>query len=81
MTHDSSGSIVTGYGLENWGSIMGRCRNFSLCHHVQTISGVQPPTSYPVDTGYLSTGIKDRTVKLTTHLCIVLRLRMCGAIS
>jgi len=41
---------------------------FSLCHHVQTESGVHP-TSYPI-------GTEGWGVNLTTHLHIVLRLGM-----
>jgi len=29
-----------GYGLDDRASILGRSRDFSLCHHVQTDSGV-----------------------------------------
>jgi hypothetical protein len=38
-----------GYGLDNWESIPGRCKDriFSLCHCVQTSSGAHP-ASYPM---------------------------------
>jgi hypothetical protein len=48
--------------------------NFSLYHSVQNSSGAYP-ASYPMDTGFLSLG-----VKLTTHLHLVPRSIMLGAI-
>jgi hypothetical protein len=41
---------------------------FSLLHNVQTISGAHPASS-PMGTG-------DRSIKLTTHLHLVLRSRI-----
>ena len=38
----SSISKTTSYGLVNMGLISNRRRHFSLCYHVQTISGNQP---------------------------------------
>jgi hypothetical protein len=49
MSWDSLVGIVTGYGLDGWGSIPGRDRDFSLLPRVQTSSGVHP-ASYLVGT-------------------------------
>jgi hypothetical protein len=49
---------------------------FSLCHCVQT-SCRACQASYGVGTGG---GFPDWDMKLTTHLDLVMRLRMCGAI-
>jgi hypothetical protein len=51
-SHDSSVSIVLGYGLDDWGSrvqFLAGAGNFSLHHHVQNSSGAHP-VSYPVGT-------------------------------
>jgi hypothetical protein len=57
-----------------------RAGNFSLHHRVQTGSGAQP-ASYPMGTrGSFSGGRNGRGVKLTTHLHLVPRSRMRGAI-
>jgi hypothetical protein len=77
-THNSSQSVVAqsvqglGKGAERLGcSVPGRGRDFSLRHRVQTDSGAHP-ASYP---------IRNKGVKLTTHLPLVPRLRIRGAVS
>jgi hypothetical protein len=53
--------------------------NFSLHHRVQTDSGAHS-ASYPMGTGYsFGGGEAAGVVKLTTHLHLVLGLRMRGA--
>jgi hypothetical protein len=47
---DSSVSIVTGYGLDDRGSIPDSAINFSLCHRVQTGYGAHW-APYPMSTG------------------------------
>jgi hypothetical protein len=54
--------------------------NFSLCHCVQTGSGAHT-ASYPMDTrGSFPGGVKQLRCELTTHLHLVPRSRMHGAI-
>jgi ABC-type branched-subunit amino acid transport system permease subunit len=57
--------------------LLGNDGIFSLCHHIHTGSGAYP-AAYPMDT----VGKEDRpwAMKLTTHLHLVPRLRMHGAI-
>jgi hypothetical protein len=72
-SRDSSVGIALGYGLDDRGSrvrFTAGAGNFSLHHRVQNGSGAHP-ASYPMGT---------RGVKLTTHLHLVPRSRMCGAI-
>jgi hypothetical protein len=52
LSQDTSVGIVTGYGLDSRGSILGRSKNFSLPHRVQIGSGSHP-ASYPVGNGGL----------------------------
>jgi hypothetical protein len=40
---------VTGYSLDDWGSVPGEKEHFSLCHSIMTDFGSHP-TSYPVIT-------------------------------
>jgi hypothetical protein len=42
MNWNRSVSIVTGYRLDDWGSILDRGRALSLCLHVQTGSWTHP---------------------------------------
>jgi hypothetical protein len=68
---------VLGYGLDNQGSgiqFLAGVGNFSLHHHIQNGSGAHL-ASYPMGTRALSLG-----VKLTTHLHLVPRSRLHGAI-
>jgi hypothetical protein len=48
--HGSSGSIVSDYGLDDWGSILDRGRGFSSSPCIQTGSGAHQ-ASYPMGTG------------------------------
>jgi hypothetical protein len=50
-------NIVTGYRLDDWDMTTGRCRNFSLCHRIQTVTGAHPD-SCPVGTGCYYPGVK-----------------------
>jgi hypothetical protein len=43
-------SMVSDYGLDDWGSIPGRAEDFSSSLCVQTVSGAHP-ASYPMGTG------------------------------
>jgi hypothetical protein len=64
----------------NGGSSPGRAGNFSLHHRVQTGSGAHP-ASYPMGTrDSFPGGWSGRGVNLTTHLHLVPRSRMRGAI-
>jgi hypothetical protein len=54
-------------------------RDFSLLQNVQTGSGAHP-VSYSLHTGVLSWGYSGWGMKFTTHQCLVLRLRMSGAV-
>jgi hypothetical protein len=60
--------ITTGYRLDGRGSIPGRGKRLFLFHCVQTGSRAHP--------GALSSGIKRRGVKLTTHHHLVLKSSM-----
>ena len=51
----------------------------SFLQNVQTASGAHPAL-YSMGSGVLSRGYSGRGVKLTTHLHLVPRLRMSGAI-
>jgi len=53
--------------------------NISLLHNVQTGSGAHP-TSYSMGTGFISWEQTGGSVKLTTDLHLVPRLRMSGGI-
>jgi hypothetical protein len=53
--------------------------DFSCLQNVQT-SYVHRPASYSMGTGVLSEGYSSRGMKLTTHLHLLLWLRMGGAI-
>jgi hypothetical protein len=69
-------SIVSDYGLDDWGSIPDRGRRFSSSLCFQTGSGAHP-ASCPMGTGALSPGEKRvRDVMLTTQPHLVPRLRM-----
>jgi hypothetical protein len=70
-----------GYRLDDRVSILSMGRIFSLCHRVQSDSGAHAG-SYPMGTGGFFPGSKAAGggVKLTTHLQLVPRLRMRGAI-
>jgi hypothetical protein len=72
---DSSASTAAGYGLDGQGFIPNGGQDFSLLHNVQTITEAHP-ASYPVGTRISSTGVKRRSMKLTTHLHVLLRSRM-----
>jgi hypothetical protein len=52
--------------------------NFSLLQNLQTDSGAQP-AAYLMSIGFLSRNQTDRDIKLTTHLHLVPRLRISGA--
>ena len=56
----------------------GNGRTFSLLQNVQTVFG-SPQASYWVGTGNLSLGYSGWVTRLTTHLHLVLRLGMSGA--
>jgi hypothetical protein len=83
-SRDSSVGIALGYGLDDRGSRVrfpAGARNFSLHHRLQNGSGpppLQPPTQCV--TGALSVGESGWGVKLTTHLHLVPKSRMSGAI-
>jgi hypothetical protein len=79
---DSSLGVALGYGLDDRCSRIrfpARPGNFSLHHRVQTGSGAHL-ASYPMGTGAFSLWQSGRDVKLTTHLHLVPRSRMRGAI-
>jgi hypothetical protein len=84
MGRDSSAGIALGYGLDDRGSRVrfpAGAGNFSLHHRVQTGSGAHPPFC-PMDTRGSFSGRKAACgVKLTTHLRLMPRSRMHGAIS
>jgi hypothetical protein len=69
-------------GLDNVGvRVPAGAGNFSLHHRVQTCSG-DHPASYPMGTrGFFHRGKSDRGVTLTTHLHLVPRSRMRGAVT
>jgi hypothetical protein len=67
-------SQATGSGFKSADSIAGRVGNYFLHHRVQTGSGVSS-VSYPM--GYGSYVPRDN-VRQTTHLQLMLRLRMHG---
>jgi hypothetical protein len=77
--YESSVGIVLGYGLDDQGSRVqfpAGAGNFSLHHHVQNSSGVHP-ASYPMGTrGSFPGGKVARSMKLTTHLHLVLRSKI-----
>jgi len=54
-------------------------KTFSFVQNIFTIFG-DPPASYSVGIGVLSQGYSGWGMKLTTHLHVVLRLRMSGGI-
>jgi hypothetical protein len=65
-----------GYGLDGPVSIPGRAK-FSLLHGVQTDSGANPITSYPMGIGGdFPRGYSGQDPKLTTHFHLVPRSRM-----
>jgi hypothetical protein len=49
-SQEISVSIVKGYRLDNWGSIPGTSKDFSLLRSIQTDSGIHP-ASYPISSG------------------------------
>jgi hypothetical protein len=68
---------VTGYRLDDWGSgfrFPVGTRNFSLLQRIYAGSGAHPATYSMVP------GLSDRGVRLTTHILLVQRSRMRGAI-
>ena len=72
--------IMTYKGYTVCGRNPGRGKTFSLLHDMQTGSEAHP-ASYSVGiTRVLSQGLSRWGVKLTTHLHLVLRLRISGAI-
>jgi hypothetical protein len=72
--------IALGYGMDDLGfESRGGLGSFFLHHRVHTGSGAHP-ASYPIGTRAISLRVKRRGVKLTTHLHLVLRSRMRGAI-
>jgi len=76
ILQNSQVSEATGYGLKDWGSVNSLGRGFSLCHHVQTGSGVHP-ASYPLESGNsFSRGKMAGELKLTTHLDLLPRLEL-----
>jgi hypothetical protein len=79
---DSSVGIALGYGLDDRGSRVqfpAGTGNFSLHHRVQNGSGAHP-ASYPTGTRVFPWEKSGRDVKLTTHLHLVPRPRIRGAI-
>jgi hypothetical protein len=61
--------------LEDQGLIPGMSKEFSLCKHVQTVSGTHPDC-LPVGTrGYFPERWRTESVNLTTHFHIMLRIR------
>jgi hypothetical protein len=50
MSQDISVAIVTGYGLNGWGSVPSRGKIFLFSHSIQTGSGAHQ-TFYPMSTG------------------------------
>jgi hypothetical protein len=59
--------------------ILAGARDFSLLQNVHTSSGVHPASS-SVGSRVLSKGKNSQGMKLTTHLYLVLMLRISGAI-
>jgi hypothetical protein len=53
---------------------------FSFHHHIQTGSGSRPACYQMGTDGSFPEGKEAGGVKLTSHLHLVLRLRMCGAV-
>jgi len=60
---------VTGYGLDDRGSITGGGRDYSLCYNIQITSGAHP-ASYPRLLWVISSGC-GQGVKLTTYFHLV----------
>jgi hypothetical protein len=72
---DSSVGIVTGYGLDNWGSkvwLLAGAGNFSLHHHGQNGSWAHPASPIQWVQGLLPWGCSGWGMKLATHLHLVL---------
>jgi hypothetical protein len=67
--------IATGCGLEGRSRFSAGVRDVSLLHSSQIAFGVHQ-ASCPLGTAALSLEIRDRSVKITTHLSLVLRSRM-----
>jgi hypothetical protein len=57
ISWDNSVGMANAYGLDEWGSISGRSKGFSLPHIVTTGSGAHQ-ASYPVGTGDSMLGSK-----------------------
>jgi hypothetical protein len=75
-SRDSSAGIATGYGLDGWGSIHGTGKSFFfLLRSVQTCSGAHP-ASYSGYQRLIPWRQSGRSVKLTTHLYLLMRSRM-----
>jgi hypothetical protein len=67
---------VTGSGLNKKCSVPDKSADFSHCHHGHTSYGLHQPYVRLVSM-VLSPGVK----KLTTHLLLVPKLRLCRALS
>jgi hypothetical protein len=72
-------SRVTGYGLDGRGTLLGRVRELSLCHRVQTASDVYPV--HPVGIRGSFPGQQGRSFKLATHLHLMPWLRLSRTFS
>jgi hypothetical protein len=74
MSPDSSVNAVTGYRLDDGGSILNRGSNFSLRHSIQFGSGSHP-ASCLIYAGFFSKSKSCYGVNFITPCCLVLRLR------
>jgi hypothetical protein len=82
VSRDSSFGIALGCGLDDRGSrvwFLAGAGNFSLHHRIQNGSGAHP-ASYSMGIRGSFPGVKRPGVKLTTHLHLVPKSRMSGAI-
>jgi hypothetical protein len=64
MGQDSS---VTGYKVNNRGSIHGRDRNFYLRYYFVQTASRGHPSNYPMDVGSYPWELSSRSVKLPIH--------------
>jgi hypothetical protein len=80
---DDSAGIMTrlqGGWLGNWGSALRRAGNFSLLHSIHTGSEGPPKPHMQWILWAFSLEVKWLGLKLTIHIHLGLRLRMCGTI-
>jgi hypothetical protein len=74
----SDGSLTNLTGLNNWHSISGRGRDFSLRFYSVHTSSEVPLASCSLSTSGSFPGIKQ--VQLTTYLCLLPKLITCGSL-